>query len=229
LLPKKTAILSRPGRDERTSTQPSTADPPVLTSYQCNNDHLMAQVARLYLRPGNRIADVTFGMGRFWRATDLTQYEFYPSDLLTVPERPYDLRRLPYRSDDFDVFVLDPPYMHHPAKSRRHNADYKNAETTRGFSHEDIIRLYRDGMFEGHRILKAGGFMMVKCKDEIESGRQRMSHIEIHDIAVNQLNMIVQDLFVLTQRSPVPYLGKTLQHAKKNHSYLWVFQKGYLP
>ena len=58
---------------------------PVLTSSQCNNDHLMAEVARLYLRTGDRIADVTFGKGRFWRKVDLGQYDFHPSDLLTVP------------------------------------------------------------------------------------------------------------------------------------------------
>jgi phage N-6-adenine-methyltransferase len=206
--------------------RPST-DPPVLTSYQSNNDHLMAQVARLYFRPGDRIADVTYGRGLFWRKVDLTQYDFHPSDLLTVPDRPYDFRRLPYRSDDFDVHVLDPPYMHHPSKSRGHGAIYKNAETTPGYSHDDIVQLYREGMAEGYRILKREGLMLVKCKDEIEAGRQRMSHVEIHDIATREeLGMTVQDLFVLTQRSPAPHFGRSPRYARKNHSYLWVFVKG---
>ncbi len=198
---------------------------PVMTSYRANNDHLMAEVAKLYFRPGDRIADVTYGTGRFWRRIDLSQFDFHASDLLTVPEHPYDFRCLPYRSNDFDVHVIDPPYMHHPAKTRRHNTDYKNAETTFGYSHVDIIKLYRDGMTEGYRILKPGGLMLVKCKDEVEAGKQRMSHVEIHDIAVNDLRMEVQDLFVLTQKSPVPYFGRSNQHARKNHSYLWVFRK----
>jgi hypothetical protein len=206
---------------ERTMTVPT-----VLTSYQCNNDFLMAQVARLYFSPGDRIADVTYGSGVFWRGVDLAQYDFHPSDLLTVPDHPYDFRRLPYRSREFDAHVIDPPYMHHPSYSRRriHNADYKNAETTRGFSHEDIIRLYREGMVEGHRILKPGGLMLVKCKDEIEGGRQRMSHIEIRDIAVNDMGMAVHDLFILTQKHPLVHFGRS-RHARKNHSYLWVFRK----
>jgi phage N-6-adenine-methyltransferase len=205
--------------------RPST-DPPVLTSYQSDNDHLMAEVARLYFRPGDRIADVTYGTGRFWRLTDLTPYEFWPSDLLTVPDRPYDFRSLPYRSGDFDVHVFDPPYMHHPSKSRGHDALYRNAETTPGFSHDDIVQLYREGMAEGYRILKRGGLMLVKCKDEIEAGRQRMSHVEIHDIATKELGMTVQDLFVLTQRSPAPHFGRSPRYARKNHSYLWVLVKG---
>jgi hypothetical protein len=200
------------------------ADPPVLSSYQCNNDFLLAQVARLYFRPGDRIADVTYGKGRFWRAIDLTQYDFHASDLLTVPEHPYDFRSLPYRSEDFDVYVLDPPYMRKPPARRYMDADYRNYETTRGYSHDDIIRLYRDGMIEGHRILKPGGLMLVKCKDEIEDGRQRMSHIEIHNIGVKELGMAVQDLFVLTQKALL-VVFRHAGHARKNHSYLWVFRK----
>jgi hypothetical protein len=124
------------------------------------------------------------------------------------------------------VHVLDPPYMHHPSKSRGHGALYKNAETTPGYSHHDIVQLYREGMVEGYRILKRGGLMLVKCKDEIEAGRQRMSHVEIHDIATRELGMTVQDQFVLTQRSPVPHFGRSPRYARKNHSYLWVFVKG---
>lgn len=197
----------------------------VLTSYQSNNDFLMAQVARLYFHPGDRIADVTFGKGVFWRAIDITQYEFHASDLLTVPDHPYDFRSLPYACDNFDVHVFDPPYMHNPTPSFL-ASDYLNHATTRGFSHEGIIQLYREGMIEGCRILKPRGLMVVKCKDEIESGRQRMSHIEIHNIAVDELGMEVQDLFVLTPKSsPVIRFKNDPQHAKKNHSYLWVFKK----
>jgi phage N-6-adenine-methyltransferase len=199
-------------------------NPPVLTSYQSNNDHLMAQVARLYFRPGDRVADVTYGTGRFWRLTDLTPYDFHRSDLLTVPDHPYDFRSLPYRSGDFDVHVFDPSYMHHPPARRYLCSDYRNYDATRGLSHGDIIHLYRDGMTEGYRILKPGGLMLVKCKDEIERGRQKMSHIEIHDIAVHELGLEAEDLFVLTQKILLARFRHD-NHARKNHSYLWVFGK----
>ena len=65
-----------------------------------------------------------------------------------------------------------------------------------------------------------------KWKWMIESGRQMLAHIEIHNIAVNELRMEVQDLFVLTQKNrPVIRFSKFPQHARKNHSYLWVFRK----
>jgi hypothetical protein len=212
----------------RSSSSPGKDGPVVLTSYQCNNDFLLAQVARLYFRPGDRIADVTFGQGNFWKQIDLAEYRFHPSDLLTVPQHPYDFRHLPYRSAEFDVHVFDPPYMHqqrgHPRR-RIHKTDYKNLETTQAFSHVDIIQFYQDGMAEGHRILKPGGIMLVKCQDEIEKGEQKMSHIEIHNIAVFELGMEVGGILILTQPSPLLHFGRSSRFAKKNHSYLWVFRK----
>jgi DNA modification methylase len=144
-----------------------------------------------------------------------------------VPQRRYDFRQLPYRSGEFDVHVFDPPYMQYRRvpRQRIHDTDYKNGETTKGFSHADIIQLYRDGMVEGFRILKPGGLMLVKCKDEIVNGQQKMSNIEIHNIAVFELGMKVEDQFVLTQLRPLLVFGRSPGHAKKNHSFLWVFRK----
>jgi hypothetical protein len=114
--------------------------------------------------------------------------------------------------------------MHRPPARRYLGSDYKNYDTTKGFSHADIVHLYRDGMTEGRRILKPGGLMLVKCKDEVEGGRQRVSHIELHDIAVHELGMEVQDLFVLTQKVLLVRFRHD-NHARKNHSYLWAFRK----
>jgi hypothetical protein len=52
-----------------------------------------------------------------------------------------------------------------------------------------------------------------------------MSHIEIHDIAVKELQMEVLDFFVLTQKSNPVIQHKHQQHARKDHSYLWVFAR----
>lgn len=201
----------------------NTNPPGVYTSHWGNNADLMAKVASLYFRPGFRIADVTYGKGVFWRNIDKAQYDFHPSDLKTCPNAAFDFRRLPYQYGSFDVVVLDPPYIHNPSK-RFYEQNYRNAETTKGLSHSGIMQLYQKGMEEGARILKSGGLLIVKCQDEIESGQQRWSHIEIMEIAC-KLGMVGQDLFVLARHCN-PYCQKTGQkHARKNHSYLWVFKK----
>jgi methylase of polypeptide subunit release factors len=194
----------------------------IYTSYQSNNDLLIERVASLYFKDGDSIADVTYGKGVFWRAIDTTKYQFHPSDLLTCPNAQYDFRKLPYDDNTMDVVVFDPPYVHDPG-SMLINDNYKNKETTKGFRHKDIINLYREGMTEAIRLIKTNGLLLVKCKDGIECSKQYMSHIEIHDIAITELKLFVQDLFILTQKNDPIIQHKVQHHARKNHSYLWVF------
>lgn len=196
----------------------------IYTCYQDNNDFLFKELAPLYFKEGDKIADVTFGKGVFWKKLDTLKYDFNPSDLLTVPEHPYNFKDLPYCDDDFDVVIFDPPYAHNPGNMII-NDSYKNKETTKGFYHDDIIQLYREGMTEAYRILKKNGYLFVKCKDEIESSKQRRSQIEIWHIALDELKMTDKDLFVLRQKVNPVIQYKNQKHARKNHSYLWVFKK----
>lgn len=197
---------------------------------------MIAQVMDFYFEDGARIADVTFGMGAFWRKTDLKRIRLLGTDI--KPQSAYkgydkkfpdvkitgriDFRHLPYRARSFDGVVFDPPYMHNPGRPMYDT--YNNAETTSGMYHRDIMQLYADGMADSVRVLKYGGLLFVKCKDEIESGRQCWSHVEVLQLA-EMLKLVDEDLFVLVQSSkPVIQHSRQL-HARKNHSYLWVFRK----
>jgi len=192
------------------------------TSEVGDNSDLIAHVAEMYLKPKWKIADVTYGKGVFWRNIDKSKYNLSASDILTVP--PFlDFRKLPYKDGEFDCVVLDPPYVHNPGKLIV-NANYKNAETTKGMYHNDIIQLYVEGMKEAFRILRIGGLLWVKCKDEVESSFQRWSHIEIYAHAIG-LGFFAEDLFILTQKVKPIVQHKKQCHARKNHSYLWVFKK----
>jgi hypothetical protein len=193
----------------------------VYTCVQGKNADLIADVCRLYLPPGSKVADVTFGKGLFWGKFDLTTIDFHPSDKFACQES-YDFAALPYKDREFDVVVLDPPYAHDPGKMIV-DAAYRNAESCRGRNHDDIIELYRGGMLEAYRILKPGGYLWVKCQDEIDQSIQRWSHLEIALIAQG-MQLYIRDLFVLMQTAK-PAVQHRQQHARKNHSYLWVFEK----
>jgi len=194
----------------------------VYTSLVGDNGDLIARVAGLYLTRGMIVADVTYGKGVFWRKVDTKQFDFRPSDLLTCKKK-YDFRKLPYKKGELDVVVLDPPYAHNPG-AMIVDANYKNAATTKGKYHKDIIQLYREGMEEAFRVLKVGGQLWVKCKDEVESSYQRWSHLELYVIA-RELGFYGKDFFVMTQKSDPVIQHAVQNHARKNHSYLWVFKK----
>ena len=192
---------------------------PVEALVRGNNADLIKNVASLYASdPGLTIADVTFGKGAFWRKTP--HLNITGSDLLTVPERPYDFRDLPYDDQSFDIVVLDPPYLVWPGK---HMSDdrYRNAETTKGIDYMGVRKLYQDGLQEAVRIARRQ--IWVKCKDTVEGSRQRFLHVHLLQDA-EAFGLRGRDLFVLDATSRMPNnQWPTQKHARKAMSYLWVF------
>lgn len=205
-------------------TGPAAAEGgPVYTCVQGTNADLIATVARLYLHKGDRVADITYGEGAFWQKLSLPEHLFYRSDKITCPGSPHDFRRLPYGDGRFDVVVFDPPYAHH-GDTMRFEPLYRNSITTATLRHREIMDLYRLGMTEAKRVLKPGGTLWVKCADEVESCRQRRSHVEVFQVA-QDLGLEDEDLFIL-MLDGAPVTNKRKQrHARKNCSFLWVFRK----
>ena len=190
-----------------------------------NNADLIEVVSNLYLKRKDRLLDLTYGRGVFWRRVDLELYDFDFIDIAMAPPHWGDFRAVDRTSDNFNVIVFDPPYMHNPGLPIV-NDRYRNSESHgRATGHDGIIADYSAGMTEGYRLLKNGGLLWVKTQDEIQSGKQRWSHIEVHGIAL-RLGLIAEDLFVLAPKSTTPPQRHVTQvHAKKAHSYLWVFKK----
>src|SRR5436190_898950 len=141
-----------------------------------NSSELMLQAGILHFPPPPRgrrlrVADVTYGLGVFWRQIDVAEFDFFPSDLRTVPGRSFDFRNLPYADGFLDVAVIDPPYGAH--RMYRFGRDRYGAKTIDRFrSPTDIIQLYRYGMAELHRCLCPNGLLFVKCQDGIAGGKQ---------------------------------------------------------
>lgn len=201
---------------------------PVVSIVHGNNADLIAEVARLYIPEGSLVRDVTWGKGAFWKKLDTSRIKLSGSDIdpavATGDVIQADFRSLPDGTGTADVVVLDPPYIHNPGKHQT-DSRYNNAGTTGGMSHNDIRQMYRAGMTEANRVLKPGGRLLVKGKDEIESGKQCWSQTELLMDAM-ALGFYGKDLFILipTSRTAMGRWTKQL-HARKVHSFLWVFEK----
>jgi hypothetical protein len=176
------------------------------------------------------VADVTYGLGSFWRNIDLGQYRLLKSDLAPLLPKAgqgfsdviaADFRCLPYRDETFDVVVLDPPYAHGGQTMKRSINDcYLNNNG----SGKAIRELYRGGIAEAHRVLKTKGLVMVKVGDEIESGKVQFAQRAVHQHLEDSGFEVVQQ-FVL-MRDGVPAMRETYQlHARNNISYLLVARK----
>ena len=186
----------------------------ILTGKTGTNADLLPDVMKMYSKDGDIVADVTYGKGVFWRDVDLSKYDFKPTDLMDG----VDFSDLPYDDDSIDVLVLDPPYMHGGSTVKESiNKCYRNQNT----SHERVVRLYARGILEAARVLKKKGRILVKCQDEIESGRQRMSHVEIIQL-LELLGFRLLDLFTLVQTTKPAMRERYQKTARKNHSYMLV-------
>src|SRR5215470_11296174 len=60
--------------------------PPVVTTVTGDNADLIAEVARLYRLDGLTVADVTYGLGKFWPKVDTSRFRLLGSDLFVHPD-----------------------------------------------------------------------------------------------------------------------------------------------
>jgi tRNA G10 N-methylase Trm11 len=200
--------------EERMKLIPATGSTPVLTATVGTNADLFPKILEMYVPDGSTVADVTYGKGVFWRNVEDGKYDLKATDL----QMGVDFKSLPYLDKSMDALVLDPPYMHGGATVKDSiNKCYRNQNT----SHESVIRLYTGGILEAARVLKKGGRIIVKTQDEIESGRQRHSHVEILQI-LEMLGFRILDTFVLVQSATPAMREKYQKTARKNHSFALV-------
>lgn len=196
---------------------PGETDGEVLSAVTGTNADLIEQAARLWIVPGDRIADITLGNGHFWgRLPDLA---VAGTDLATGT----DCRALPYEDKSFDVVAFDPPYqpMHgSPSRSFGVGNSYRSGAT--GLQTiTDVLGLYEDGLAECARILKPGGRVLVKCQDMTYNHRLHLVTLDVLRLMASA-GMDLADQFILVNRSRMPKAVKRQQRARRAHSVLWV-------
>lgn len=216
------------------------ADKLILSAHQSTNDSVFADLMRLHVPKGSRVADVTYGRGVFWKLIPAGDYHLTATDLSSG----VDCRKLPYAAGSYDAVVFDPPYIegffrraagsaalasHSDFFSRYSHADVQGSKDSGGSSfsyHEQVIGLYRSGIDEAYRVLRDGGVLVLKCQDEVSCHRQFLTHVQIINYATSN-GLYCKDLFVVMRRDTpqaTPRM-KRQKHARKNHSYFLVFVK----
>lgn len=191
-----------------------------------SNAHLIRDgvVPLGYLRKEWEVLDPTYGShGGFWKL-------WRPDHLVAhdVKTTGVDYRNLPQEwKQRFDACTFDPRYKLNGRSTPEVDARY-------GAEEYQSVGAVRDSMLAGlgscWYVTKPGGFVLVKCQDQVCGGKVHWQTDWMTD-AATALGMVKVDRFDMLRSRPQPPRkrkdGKPSiqQHARRNCSSLLVFQR----
>lgn len=192
-----------------------------------DNSDLIADVARLGYLDGS-VFDVTYGYGTFWKEwqpESLLRTDLDPVKSLDRPEG-VDFTRLPVEDESFDAVVFDPPYKLNGRPDDSIDERYGVHEMTRW---QDRMALMRAGLVECCRVART--HVLVKCQDQVCSGRVRWQTDEMTEVA-KACGFGKVDRFDFPTYRPQPEKNRDGSrrrqvHARRNTSSLLVFRRGW--
>jgi len=175
--------------------------------------------------------DCTYSNGTFWKdlPNPTHKTDIYPHYDYVIGANSEDL---PFEDKSMKSIMYDPPFVIVGA-----GVGYKNnregssiiAKRFEGYgTYEDLKSNYYNTLKELYRICDNGGFVVMKCQDTVSGGKQHFSHVIVMNMAYS-IGFYPKDIFILTSNIRVNAFNGTKwskqHHARKYHSYFWVFQK----
>jgi len=194
----------------------------IISTVSDNQSVILSSISKLYC-PNGFDLDPTYSKGVFYK--NGVPEPKYKSDLTPQQDdvMPCDCRELPFPDNFLGSIVFDPPFV---GGSRKYG---KPGIIKTRFSYFPTIpklwQFYTESLTEFYRILQPDGFLIFKCQDSVESAKQYITHVEVMNTAYKQ-GFYPEDLFILIANNRLisPNQWKQ-QHARKYHSYFWVFKK----
>lgn len=134
-----------------------------------------------------------------------------------------DLADLPLSDGYAGSLVLDPPYKlgGTPTKTGVDGEMNTRFGVDRYRTPDEVRQLYRDGMTEAARVVRRGGFVLVKCMDQASSGRLFLQTSWCYQIAAGLPLVLVDQLDV----AHTPRPQRSQKTARNNRSQLLIFRR----
>ena len=190
-----------------------------------DQDELLQWILRLYIPSGRFDVDPTYSIGGFYRKIPQPKlcYDLVPQKDGVLQA---DCRELPIKSGSVRSIIIDLPFLATTGKSLAGNTgNIINRRFSVARSERELVALYEDAIREANRVLRIGGVLVFKCQDKVSSGKQYMTHCSVYQWATSA-GFEPLDLFILLARSRlVANWQRNQKHARKYHSYFWVFRK----
>lgn len=169
--------------------------------------------------------DPTWGKGVFWQDFDRDPVFILASDIAPdrLPEHGFvaDCRATGIADKSVDVVVIDLPFMH--AKNQdvgtRLFADYTGIK-----SQKEFVSTTVEAAVEARRVARHG--FVLKCKDAVESGKLKLSHVDIINGVDQEIGKRPHDVLVFVPAVTLandPKWGPP-QHFRRQESYFLIYK-----
>jgi len=175
----------------------------------------------------NRIdLDPCYSVGNFYNKTNIEEpiYKFDITPQLDGVDQA-DVRCLPLGDKSLNSVIFDPPFMF-GGKNGPHGKQSSNKMAKRFtmfFNFDELENVYKGALSEFYRILNKKGIVAFKCQDYTDT-KTTMTHSLVYRWATD-IGFYAKDIFILIYPIRIYNSNKTQRHARKFHSYWWVFQK----
>ena len=192
-----------------------------IKSISFKQDEIIESILHLH-SVNNRIdVDATYSIGNFYKGG--IQKPEYKFDINPQAEGVLqaDARHLPLGYESVYTIMFDPPFLIKTGDGSIIKDRFSCFPDVKS-----LWQFYYDSLKEFNRVLKPKGIVIFKCQDAVLGSGQHFMHVEIMNYAV-QIGFYPKDLFILLFKNRM-YQEKDLtgqQHARKHHTYFWVFQK----
>jgi hypothetical protein len=172
--------------------------------------------------------DCTYSKGAFWKDLPSPKHK---SDLFPCNDTVIEAssENLPFEDGSMKSIMYDPPFVI-AGKTYKDNKEGSSimAKRFEGYNtYNDLTVNYFNTLKELYRICEKGGHVVMKCQDTVSGGKNHFSHCLIMNMAM-EIGFYPRDLFILNSNVRLNSFGTKWtkqEHARKYHSYFWVFEK----
>lgn len=191
----------------------------MITTVSTSQPEILRNIADLHNGGQPFHADFTFANGGFWKGTTppLIRMDLAPQCGVNVCA---DVRDLPFLPGSIHSAVFDPPFIHAAGVASIMGQRFGSYP-----SQDALHTMYGHAALNIRRALAPGGLLVWKCQDIVESGKQVWNHCYVQELC-QALKLKAIDLFILVRDRVIQgHNHGSQQHARRSHSYFWVFRK----
>jgi len=193
----------------------------MIRSYYDSDRDILGAILQLHAVGERFDLDPTYSKGLFWAGLPEPRFK---SDLAPQVSGlvQADARCLPFSGNSMSSICFDPPFMFGTHGQTKNNI--MNRRFTMFDSWLELVAMYQGSLHEFHRVLSPKGILAFKCQDYTDS-KTTMTHCYVWQWAIER-GFYPKDLFIKLAKGGRIYNPALVQrHARKFHSYWWVFEK----